>query len=66
MTWPPRSNLAGQRFITAATMQRRQASEGGGLLQEEISHLSGAETVERMVRQRKCSPRARKQAMYYA
>lgn len=55
MTSPPRSNLTDQRFITTTTMPRRQASEGGGLLQEEITHLSGAEAVERMIRQTKCS-----------
>lgn len=54
MTWSPRSNLVGQWFITAATMVSRQASEGGGLLWEEITHLSGAEIVVRMIRQRKC------------
>lgn len=43
----------GQRFITTATMASRQASEGAGSLQEEITHLSGAEIVVRMIRQRK-------------
>lgn len=35
----------------------RQASEGAGSLQEEITHLSGAEIVVRMIRQRKYGPR---------
>lgn len=53
---PLRSNLMGQRFITTATMASRRVSEGAGLLQEEITHLSGAEIVMRMIRPRKYVP----------
>lgn len=53
MTLPLWSELMGQRFITTATMASRRVSEGVGLLQEEITHLSGAEIVVHMIRQRK-------------
>lgn len=47
----------GQRFITSATMANRRASEGAGhALQEEITHLSGAEIVLCMIRQSKYVP----------
>lgn len=46
----------GRRFITTATMASRRASEGAGLLQEEITHLSGAEIVMRVIRPRKYVP----------
>lgn len=46
-------------------MASRQASEGGGLLREEITHLSGAEIVVHMISPRKCGRRANKQAIHY-
>lgn len=48
-------------------MWQWRASEGAGLLQEDITYLSGAEIVVHMIRLRKKkAAKANKQAIHYA